>query len=121
MHQKKADYTNTFCHLMNLEIKKDKIYKDNDLQNWKKRWQERLKINNNNPEKYIKLMKSVNPIVIPRNHKIEESLEKANDGNLKPFNKLLEILKKPYTAQENITDYLKMDSSLKEYKTFCGT
>ena len=85
MHQKKADYTNTFCHLMNLEIKKDKIYEDNDFQNWKKRWQERLKINNNNPEKYIKLMKSVNPLVIPRNHKVEESLNEANKGNIKSF------------------------------------
>ena len=43
MHQKKADYTNTFCHLMNFEIEKKKIMNDNDFQNWKKRWQERLK------------------------------------------------------------------------------
>ena len=66
-------------------------------------------------------MRSVNPLVIPRNHKIEESLEKANNSNLEPFNKLLEILKAPYDLQENISDYLKMDASLKDYKTFCGT
>ena len=121
MHQNKVDYTNTFCHLMNLKDYDDDSYKDNNFQNWKKNWQERLKLNNNTPENYIKLMRSVNPLVIPRNHKIEESLEKANDNNLKPFIELLEILKKPYTVQENISDYLKMDSSLKEYKTFCGT
>ena len=66
-------------------------------------------------------MRSVNPIVIPRNHKVERSLEKAYDNNFEPFIKLLEILKKPYTQQDNISEYLKMDSSLKEYKTFCGT
>ena len=121
MHQNKVDYTNTFCHLMNLKDYDDEIYKDINFQNWKKNWQERLKLNNNTAENYIKLMRSVNPLVIPRNHKIEESLEKANDNNLKSFNKLLEILKKPYEIQENISDYLKMDSSLKEYKTFCGT
>ena len=66
-------------------------------------------------------MRSINPLVIPRNHKIEESLEKANENNLEPFNKLLEILKEPYEQQENISDYLRMDSSSKEYKTFCGT
>ena len=66
-------------------------------------------------------MRSVNPLLIPRNHKIEELLEKANNNNLDSFNKLLEILKKPYTLQENISDYLKMDTSLKDYKTFCGT
>ena len=66
-------------------------------------------------------MRSANPLVIPRNHKIENTLEKANAGNLEPFNKLLEILKAPYELQENISDYLKMDTSLKDYKTFCGT
>ena len=121
MHQNKVDYTNTFCHLMNLKDYDDDIYKDNSFQNWKKNWQERLKLNNNTSENYTKLMRSVNPLVIPRNHKIEDSLEKANNGNLKLFNKLLEILKKPYVQQENISDYLKMDSSSKEYKTFCGT
>ena len=66
-------------------------------------------------------MRSVNPLVIPRNHKIENALEKANDSNLELFNKLLKILKAPYDLQEDISDYLKMDASLKNYKTFCGT
>ena len=37
-------------------------------------------------------MRSVNPLVIPRNHKIENALEKANDSNLEPFNKLGDAL-----------------------------
>jgi len=121
MHQNKADYTNTFCHLMNLKGYDDDLFKDNNFQNWKKNWQERLKLNNNTPEKYIELMRKVNPLVIPRNHKIEESLEAANNNNFGSFNKLLKILKKPYVEQINISDYLKMDRSSKEYKTFCGT
>ena len=51
MHQKKADYTNTFCHLMNEKINEDKNYEDKDFQDWKIRWNERLKTNNNTPEK----------------------------------------------------------------------
>ena len=74
MHQKKIDYTNIFCHLMNENIKEDKDYEDEDFKNWKKRWNERLKTNNNTPEKSLKLMRSANPIVIPRNHKVEEVL-----------------------------------------------
>ena len=66
-------------------------------------------------------MRSVNPLVIPRNHKIEESLQAAINNDLRPFNKLLKILKKPYVEQVNILDYLKMDGYSKEYKTFCGT
>ena len=71
MHQNKVDYTNTFCHLMNLTIEHNNNYESNDFLNWKKRWQERLKTNNNSPEKYINLMRSVNPLVIPRNHKLK--------------------------------------------------
>ena len=96
MHNKKMDYTNTFCHLMEDEIQKNKNYEDKDFKNWKLRWNERLKTNNNSSEKYLKLMKSVNPLVIPRNHKVEEALNAANQNDLKPFLKLLEILNNPY-------------------------
>ena len=121
MHQKKLDYTNTFCHLMNFEIEKNENFKDNDFQNWKKRWQERLKTNNNTPEKYIKLMKNVNPLIIPRNHKVEEVLNEANKSNIKPLIKLLEVLNNPYFEQKNIIDYQKPSSSKEKYQTFCGT
>tara|TARA_B100000886_G_scaffold269362_1_gene193420 strand:- start:39 stop:1493 length:1455 start_codon:yes stop_codon:yes gene_type:complete len=121
MHQNKVDYTNTFCHLMDLKEYDDDLYKDDNFQNWKKNWQTRLKLNNNTPKKYIEFMRSVNPIVIPRNHKIEESLEAANNNDLEPFNKLLKILKRPYVDQANISDYLKMNRSSNEYKTYCGT
>ena len=82
MHQNKADYTNTFCYLMNEKIQNNKIFNNENFIVWKKRWEERLKLNNNTPEKYLKLMKSVNPIVIPRNHKVEEALEFANNNDL---------------------------------------
>ena len=120
MHQKKVDYTNTFCHLMNFKIKDKENFEDNDFKNWKKRWQERLLKNNNTPEKYMKLMKGVNPLVIPRNHKVEEVLIEANNNKIDPLNKLLDILKSPYSNQKNIENY-QMPSSNKEYKTFCGT
>ena len=121
MHQKKVDYTNTFCHLMNFEIKGTENFEDNDFQNWKKRWHERLKINNNSSEKYTKLMRSVNPLVIPRNHKVEEVLDEANNDNLEPLNKFLEILAKPYSEQKDIMNFQLPSSSNEKYKTFCGT
>jgi len=121
MHQKKLDYTNTFCYLMNSEIEKNEKFEDNDFQNWKKRWQERLKINKNNTEKYIKLMKSVNPMVIPRNHKVEEVLNEANKNNIEPLNKLLEILNNPYSEQKGVKDFQMPSTSKEKYQTFCGT
>ena len=122
MHQKKMDYTNTFCHLMNAESQIDKNYEDKDVKKWKKSWKERLKSENNSSEKYIKMMKTVNPLVIPRNNKVEEALEAAENENLNPINQLLEILSKPYTFQEDIADYRLASSKNDEnYQTFCGT
>ena len=121
MHQKKLDYTNTFCHLMDIEINKDKNFDDYEFQEWKKRWQERLLTNNNSPKKYLKLMRSVNPLVIPRNNKVEEVLNEANKDNIKPLNKLLGILNRPYTEHEDLIKYQPPSVSNDKYQTFCGT
>ena len=120
MHQKKMDYTNTFCHLMNLKINENKDYEDTDFQSWEKRWKERLK-KNTNPKAYIELMRVANPLVIPRNHKVEEALNQADLGNIEPINKLLKILKIPYTETKDIIEYQIPSFSNKKYKTFCGT
>ncbi|MBC8294768.1 MAG: YdiU family protein [Pelagibacterales bacterium] len=122
MHQNKADYTNTFCYLMNENIQENKIYNNQGFISWKQQWQERLKLHNNSPEKSLKLMCSVNPLVIARNHKVEEVLKEANTGNLNPFNDFLKVLEKPYEKQTKTNNYqFPAPSSEKKYQTFCGT
>ena len=121
MHEKRADYTNTFCHLMNLDPKKDKLFDDSDFLKWKNRWKERLLKNNNSPKKFIELMRNNNPLVIPRNHKVEEALEAAEKKNLKPISQLIEILKDPYNKKNDIFDYQTPSNSNEKYQTFCGT
>ena len=121
MHEKKADYTNTFCHLMHLDPKKNDLFDDNDFMNWKKRWEVRSIKNNNTPKKCLELMRNNNPLVIPRNHKVEEALEAAEKNNLKPINQLIKILQNPYKLQDNIHDYQIPSNSDKKYQTFCGT
>ncbi len=121
MHQKKADYTNTFCHLMNNDRKKNHLYEDKHFAIWKKRWQQRLSQNNNSLEKSLELMRKNNPLVIPRNHKVEEVLEAAEKGDLKPINKILEILDQPYSDNKDLSEYQNPSLSSKKYETFCGT
>ena len=121
MHEKKADYTNTFCHLMNVNVEKENLYKDNNFINWKTRWHNRLSKNDIPKEKSIQLMKTTNPVVIPRNHKVEEVLSAADQDNFGPINKFLEILKNPYSEQKNISEYQSMPVLDKNYQTFCGT
>ena len=123
MKQNKADYTNTFCLLMKTDVKKNKYFQDSDFINWYKRWETRLANNKKTKDESFLLMKASNPLIIPRNYKVEESLEAAtNSGNLKPLNLLLNYLKKPYTNQPGISDLQilpKMNG--KKYITFCGT
>ena len=120
MEINKADYTNTFCHLMNIKIHNNEIYEDENFIKWSNEWKKRVPINNNSKEKCLNLMKISNPIVIPRNHKVEEALTEANKGNLEILYKLLSILNKPYKNQEAIDDY-QLPSADKKYQTFCGT
>jgi uncharacterized protein YdiU (UPF0061 family) len=120
MKTNQADYTNTFCYLMNIGSIKNEIYKDKNFINWFKNWEKRILINGSSKENSLELMKKNNPIVIPRNHKVEEALKAANNDNLKPMNDLLSILNKPYSAQSNIESF-QSPSNDQNYQTFCGT
>ncbi len=120
MKNNNADYTNTFCHLMGVEIDNE-IYKNDDFKVWANEWQKRLKLNNSS-EKHLELMKKTNPIIIPRNQKVEEALADADKGNLETMKKLLKVLSNPYSDQENIIEFQKPSPIGNEkYQTFCGT
>ena len=120
MKNNNADYTNTFCHLMGVKLD-DEIYKNDDFKNWYNEWQKRLKLNNSS-DKHLELMKKNNPVVIPRNHKVEEALTDADKGNLKTMNKFLKVISNPYSVQENIIEFQKpAPISDEKYQTFCGT
>ena len=122
MNSNKADYTNTFCFLMGEKFSINEKYNNKDFLVWKKKWKSRLKLNNTNPEKYFKLMYSVNPLVIPRNHNVEEVLKAANNDDITPMKNLLKVLEKPYTNQDQIYEYQFPNSNKEEkYQTFCGT
>ena len=69
----------------------------------------------------LKLMNLVNPLVIPRNYKVEEVIEAAEKNNLEPTKQLLDVLKRPYSFQKNTSAYQVPIISNKKYQTFCGT
>ena len=120
MEKNKADYTNTFCYLMNIKIANNSLYNDKDFINWSNEWQNRISINDNSKEKSLELMKETNPVIIPRNHKVEEALKAANEDNLEVMNKMLSKFDNPYNEQKDIEDY-QLPSLDDNYQTFCGT
>ena len=122
MKKNKADYTNTFCFLMNEHYGDNKIYNHNDFILWKKKWEKRQKINKVNLDKSLRLMRKANPLIIPRNHLVEKSLNQAEEGNLEKFTELNEVLKKPYNKTPSILDFQATPNlNDKKYVTFCGT
>ena len=117
-----ADYTNTFCHLMDTDSINEPKFKDIDFINWLKEWENRILMNNGSKEKSINLMKKTNPNFIPRNDKVEEALKNANENNFQSLKDLLNVISKPYQNNENLKDY-KKPANLNgiKYQTFCGT
>jgi len=122
VHEHKADYTNTFCSLMNDDVQNDKTFNNKEFIDWHQKWKKRLAKNNNSTKESFKLMRSANPMVIPRNHKVEEVLEAANKDDLNPFHDFLKVLAKPYENQSKTNNYQSpAPPSEKKYQTFCGT
>lgn len=116
MEKNNLDYTNTFRDLMNNKINNE------TLKNFHAKWKIRIDKQNRSHEEVLTLMRNVNPVVIPRNHKVEESLKEAHKGNLVSLNNLLNALKDPYTERSDLTLYQQpAPETDKKYKTFCGT
>jgi len=68
------------------------------------------------------LMQKVNPIFIPRNHRIEEVITAANNGDLEPFERLHTVLGHPYDEQPENAEYENAPKPEEIVQaTFCGT
>lgn len=122
MHQNSADFTNTFRDLCKEEIPNGALYASESFQSWHVRWQNRLRKEEQGLETSFALMRSVNPAVIPRNHKVEEALQAGEEGNFKPFHDLLNAVEKPYMDGDHLLLYqAPPEPGEKVLQTFCGT
>jgi len=85
-------------------------------QEWLSGWQKRT-----SPETVGK-MKTVNPVFIPRNHRVEAALEAANQGDFAPFEKLHEVLSNPFKEQPESAVFENPPTEEEQVlATFCGT
>ncbi len=90
---------------------------------WADRWRARLSRESVGAKARAQAMNRVNPIYIPRNHKVEEVLVSAAENQtLEPFEALIEVLERPFDEKEGLEDYaLPAPASFGPYSTFCGT
>lgn len=67
-------------------------------------------------------MKAVNPVFIPRNHRIEAVIAAANQGDYAPFERLTTVLETPFDEQpENAEFENPPTEDERVLATFCGT
>jgi uncharacterized protein YdiU (UPF0061 family) len=71
----------------------------------------------NNP---FDLMKITNPQVIPRNHRLDQALIKAQMNDLSSFDELLMAIQTPYALPAN-SDLLQPGPTNEKFVTYCGT
>ncbi|MDT7695013.1 MAG: serine/tyrosine/threonine adenylyltransferase, partial [Pseudonocardiales bacterium] len=88
---------------------------------WSQRWRDQLSVQAADAATIAAAMDRVNPVYIPRNHEVEEALAAATDGDLEPFERLVDVLAQPFDARPGLGRYAApAPPSFGAYRTFCG-
>tara|TARA_B100000676_G_scaffold88399_1_gene88175 strand:+ start:2367 stop:3878 length:1512 start_codon:yes stop_codon:yes gene_type:complete len=128
MQEGGADFTLTFRKLSDA-IRGDSTparqqFKNPELFNlWENNWRLRLEQEPIPNENRAVEMDKINPIYIPRNHKVEEALSNAVDhGNLSVFEDMLSVISAPFEEVKGNERFAEPGPKTSvPYQTFCGT
>ena len=112
-----SDFTNTFRALASGSAR-DEITDRAAYDAWHARWQERI-AGESAPEAR---MRAANPAFIPRNHRVEQMIAAAIEGDESLFHHLNAVLSRPYEDQPEADDLRRppLPSEVVQ-ATFCGT
>ncbi|MAI11737.1 MAG: hypothetical protein CBD27_06915 [Rhodospirillaceae bacterium TMED167] len=123
-----ADFTQVFRRLSDVlrgnGVPVQLLFKNQSgLNDWLAQWQSRLDREDGIIADVANEMDRINPIYIPRNHKVEEALDAAvRDGDLTLFNSLLDLVSAPFAERPGMEAYTRpAPKSPVPYQTFCGT
>lgn len=130
MAAQQADFTNTFRALC--EVDADDPATDASVRRlfadpaafdqWALQWRERLATQTQSDSERQAAMRAVNPAYIPRNHRVQQAIDAANNGDLEPLDRLLEVVSQPYEERPARAEYRqppRPDEVVE--RTFCGT
>ena len=131
MAQSKVDYTNCFRRLVEVaaganEANEDRLVElfaeQAPIRDWLKAWRARFDQEKVSRDERVALMRRSNPAFIPRNHRIEEMIAAATNGDMQPFERLRQVLARPYDDQPEAAELtLPPGDEQWNYRTFCGT
>jgi uncharacterized protein YdiU (UPF0061 family) len=122
MKKMNMDFTNTFYYLSQEKTSINPHKSNADFIEWQKKWSGYINTTQNIDEAK-NLMRENNPVYIPRNNHVDDAIEKAVNGNISNFNKLLKIFSSPYQYQIELDKFMKPPRKDFEehFQTFCGT
>jgi len=131
MNSSRADFTLTFYYLSTLEV--DSSARDGSVRalfsepeafdHWASRWRARLRQEGSIDAARQARMQAVNPVYIPRNHRIEAAIRAAEDhGDFSVFHDLHAVLQHPWQRRAG-KDACMLPPEPDEVvrQTFCGT
>ncbi len=117
MADSNSDFTNTFAAL-GKDKARDQFLEPEKFDLWEKRWMERIK----DIKDVEETLAVSNPVLIPRNHRIEEMIQASVEGDFFLFHRLIEAYSKPYTSLELFKDLRRPPTEVEKVTaTFCGT
>ncbi|ANC76380.1 hypothetical protein ABE65_006005 [Fictibacillus phosphorivorans] len=118
----KADYTNTFRSLTLGEKECSALFETEDFKKWFNKWEERKARQSESKEESMQLMRNNNPAIIPRNHRVEEAIGAAENGDYSVLERLHHVLSMPYDYLPEQEEYTQLPPETEgPYRTFCGT
>jgi uncharacterized protein YdiU (UPF0061 family) len=122
MEKSRADFINTFRDLSADAPPEGERYLNLDFRDWYARWQERLGREGTPKAASAARMQAANPAIIPRNHRVEETLTAAEErDDLGPLHVLLAALSFPYEPTGDWERYRDPPDDECGYRTYCGT
>jgi uncharacterized protein YdiU (UPF0061 family) len=131
MNANRADFTLTFHYLSKLEV--ESLEQDGSVRalfgdpasfdHWAQQWRARLRRENSDDTARQARMQSVNPVYIPRNHRIEAAIRAAEDlGDFSVFHELHAVLQNPWYRQAGKDAFMRPPEPHEVVQqTFCGT
>ena len=130
MAKNQADFTLTFRKLSDAALGLDHDSEVRQLfadpaayDEWAARWRRRTADEPQDAATRRTAMRAVNPVFIPRNHRVEAVIEAAvNRDDFALFEELLTVLSKPYEDQPALSAYAEPPQPHQRVlQTFCGT
>lgn len=129
MHQGRMDMTATFDALTHYALSPSDEHREallalttqpNELSAWLETWQAEQVASQDSQRSAV--MRSANPVIIPRNHRVQEAIDAAYEGDFAPFHTLLTVVTQPFDesveARRLAAPATKNEQVL---RTFCGT